>query len=72
MSFFYSAATMGYGQGRLWHNFFNFPNFNRATKTLTLFPKKWHPYAIFKWDSTVYNKISWHNIGIKKMDRKIF
>jgi hypothetical protein len=63
MKFFYSASVMGYGNGRYWHRFYDFPNLPRVTKTLTLDPKRGFPFAILKWGNTVWNAISLHNKG---------
>ncbi len=64
MEYFYSAGVMGYGNGRSWHKYYNFPNFTRVTKTLTMNPKIGYPFAIIKAGNTVWNKVSLHNIGI--------
>jgi len=56
---------MGYGEGRWWHRFYNFPNFSRVTKTLTLKPKTGIPFAVMKWNNSVYNRVGLHNVGIK-------
>lgn len=64
MEYFYSAATMGNGFGRLWHKFYDFPNFPRVTKTLTLNPKYGYPFAIMKLNKTIHNRVGLHNIGI--------
>lgn len=63
MDFFYSAATMGYGKGRFWHRFYNFPKLPIVTQTLTRWPKKGHPLAILRFGNTVYNRIGHHNMG---------
>ena len=66
MKYFYSAGVMGYGKGRLWHKKYNFPNFNRVTKTLTIKCKIGYPFAVIKSGNTVWNKVSLHNIGISE------
>ncbi len=63
MKFFYSASVMGYGDGRWWHKYYNFPDFPRVTKTLTFKPKTGIPFAVLKFRDTVWNKIGLHNIG---------
>ena len=63
MEYFYSAAAMGYGTGRLWHKLFNFPNFPRVTKTITRYPNKGYPYAVVRVGDTIYNHIKHHNMG---------
>lgn len=64
MKYFYSAGVMGYGTGRFWHKAYNFPDFTRVTKTLTVEPKTGCPFAIIKIGNTVWNKVALHNIGI--------
>lgn len=64
MKYFYSAGVMGYGTGRFWHNYYNFPNFTKVTKTLTADPKIGFPFAVLKTGNTVWNKVSLHNMGI--------
>lgn len=64
MDYFYSAGVMGYGEGRSWHKYFNFPKFPIVTKTLTIKPKIGCPFAILKSGKTVWNRVSLHNIGI--------
>lgn len=64
MKYFYSAGVMGYGVGRFWHKGYNFPNFPRVTKTLTIKPKMGYPFAVIKNGNTVWNRVSLHNIGI--------
>jgi len=66
MKYFYSAAVMGYGNGRSWHKRFNFPNFKRVTQTLTLQPKAGMPFAIIKAGHTVWNRVGLHNIGLER------
>ena len=66
MIYFYSASVMGYGQGRGWHKNYNFPNFPRVTKTLTLKPKWGRPFAIIRVGKSVYNSVGLSNIGIVK------
>jgi len=63
MKFFYSAGTMGYGDGWWWHKFFNFPKFSFVTKTLTLFPKKGNKYLILPVGNS-FNKVGLDNIGL--------
>lgn len=65
LKFFYSASTMGYyGIGRWWHRFYNFPKLESVTKTITLFPKRGIPFAVFIWKGSVYNSVKLHNMGI--------
>ncbi len=66
MKFFYSAAVMGYGEGRLWHKHLDLPFWPRVTKTLTLKPKLGCPFAVIKIGRTVWNKIGLHNYGFHK------
>jgi len=63
MKFFYSASVMGYGFGYDWHKKYNFPNFSRVTRTLTWDKKLGMPFAIFKYNDTVWNRVGLHNIG---------
>lgn len=64
MKFFYSASVMGYGNGRWWHKYYNFPKLQCVTKTITLKPKIGRPYAIIKLNKSVYNSVALHNEGI--------
>lgn len=66
MNFFYSSATMGYGNGRIWHRFFKFPKLPVVTQTLTRYKKIGYPFAIFRFGNTIYNHVAHHNIGIEK------
>lgn len=66
MKFFYSASAMRYGFGYKWHEKYNFPNFPRVTRTLTLFGKIGTPFLIFKNGNTVWNRVGLHNIGINE------
>ncbi len=66
MKFFYSASVMGYGFGYKWHEKYNFPNFPRVTRTLTRYRKFGMPFAILKSNSSVWNRVGLHNIGIDK------
>ena len=66
MSFFYSAAVMGYGKGRIWHRYLNLPIWPRVTKTLTLKPKIGCPFAVIKIGKTIWNKVGLHNCGFHK------
>lgn len=63
MKYFYSAAVMGNGSGRLWHKMYNFSNFPRVTKTLTFYSKIGTPFAIMKYRHSVWNRVGLHNIG---------
>jgi len=65
MKYFYSAGVMGYGNGRFWHKAYNFPNFTRVTKTLTIGFKTGHPFAVIVVGNTVWNRVSLHNTGIR-------
>lgn len=64
MKYFYSAGVMGYGNGRFWHKKYNFPNFTRVTKTLTVCPNLGCPFAVIRNGDTVWNRVGLHNIGI--------
>lgn len=66
MNYFYSASVMGYGNGRKWHKMYNFPNFIKVTKTITMEPITGIPFAILKFGNTVWNKVGLHNVGFKK------
>ena len=72
LKFFYSAAVMGYGQGRWWHKFYNFPKFPAVTKTLTRIPKHGYPFAVIRWHKSIYNKISLHNVGFTEWCNKYY
>ena len=72
MKYFYSAGVMGYGDGRAWHEYYNFPNFPRVTKTLTANSKIGCPFAVIKVGNTVWNKVSLHNIGIRNWYYKYY
>ncbi len=63
MEFFYSAAVMGYGNGRRWHRKYNFPKLSRVTKSLTVLPKVGFPFAVIVVGNSVWNRVSLHNIG---------
>lgn len=63
MKYFYSAGVMGYGDGGFWHKNYNFPNFTRVTKTLTVRCRMGYPFAVVKIGDTVWNKVSLHNVG---------
>lgn len=63
MEFFYSAAVMGYGNGRRWHKKYNFPKLSRVTKSLTILPKIGFPFAVIVIGNSVWNRVSLHNIG---------
>jgi len=66
MDYFYSASVMGYGNGRLWHSKFSFPNFTRVTKTITLQSRIGIPFAIIKYNNSVWNRVGLHNVGFYK------
>ena len=67
VKYFYSAGAMGYaGEGYLWHKLYNFPRLPVVSKTITLNPKKGHPYAILPVGKSVYNKVALHNVGYLK------
>ncbi len=66
MKFFYTAGSMGFGKGYLWHKFFKFPKFPIVTKTITLNPKRGNPFAILHLGNSIWNKIALHNIGIQQ------
>jgi len=66
MKFFYSAAVMGYGDGRWWHRKYNFPKLSRVTKSLTILPKIGFPFAVVVVGNSVWNRVSLHNIGFFK------
>lgn len=63
MKFFYSAAVMGYGDGRRWHRKYNFPKLSRVTKSLTILPKIGFPFAVVVVGNSVWNRVSLHNVG---------
>lgn len=66
MRFFYSASSMGYGDGYRWHKKYNFPNFLRVTRTITCNRKIGLPFAVLKFRDSVWNKVGLHNIGLGK------
>lgn len=68
MKYFYSASVMGYGNGRFWHEKYNFPKLEYVTQTLTIFPNIGLPFAILKFGNTVWNKVGFHNIGFHKWE----
>jgi len=57
---------MGYGKGRWWHKFYNFPDFPRVTKTLTLVPILGSPFLVARIGKSVWNRVGLNNIGISK------
>lgn len=63
MKYFYSAAVMGYGDGKWWHKYYDFPFFPRVTKTLTIYPIYGNPLAVVRLGSSVYNRIGLCNIS---------
>lgn len=63
MKYFYSAAVMGYGIGRPWHRRYDFPNFPRVTKTLTLRPTKGNPRMVLPMHKSVWNRVALDNMG---------
>lgn len=63
MKFFYSASAMNYGFGYNWHKKYNFPNFHRVTRTLTYNKRRGMPFAILKFNNSVWNRVSLSNIG---------
>ena len=63
MKYFYSASVMGYGEGRYWHRYYNFPKLPIVTKTLTWDSKIGIPFAIIKSGDSVWNRVGLHNIG---------
>jgi dihydroorotate dehydrogenase len=63
MKYFYSASVMGYGEGRKWHRYYNFPKLPMVTKTLTWKPKIGIPFAILKYGNSVWNRVGLHNMG---------
>lgn len=66
MKYFYSASTMRYGSGRWWHRCYHFPFFIRVTKTLTFTSKMGYPFAVAKFNKSIYNKVSLSNCGLFK------
>jgi dihydroorotate dehydrogenase len=72
MNYFYSAAVMGYGEGRKWHKYYNFPKLPMVTKTLTWRPKIGIPFAILKNGNSVWNRVGLHNIGFFNWFRKYY
>jgi len=66
LKYFYSASTMGYGDGYRWHKKYNFPNFPRVTKTITHNRKIGLPFAILKFRNSIWNKVGLHNMGLAK------
>lgn len=66
MDFFYSASVLGYGKGRFWHKFFNFPKLPFVTKSITINPIKGRPWAVIRWGQSVYNNVRLHNVGFSE------
>jgi len=66
MNYFYSASVMGYGDGRIWHKYYDFNSFDRVTKTITIKPNIGIPFAIVKFGNTLWNRVGLHNIGFDK------
>ncbi len=66
MKAIYAAPIMGYGKGRWWHRFYNFPKLPYVTKTLTIYPKIGLPFCVVKIGKSVYNRVGLHNIGFSK------
>ena len=66
MNFFYSAAVMGYGNGRFWHKDYSLPVLPMVTKTLTYKKKTGIPFAVLQFGKSVWNKVGLHNIGFFK------
>jgi dihydroorotate dehydrogenase len=64
MNYFYSAGVMGYGEGRFWHKYYNFPDFPRVTKTLTYVSRIGCPFAVVRLGNTIWNKVSLSNMGL--------
>ena len=64
MDYFYSASVMGYGDGRFWHRFYDFPNFKRVTKTTTLTKKIGAPFMLMRTGKSVWNRVGLHNPGL--------
>lgn len=72
MKYFYSAAVMGYGEGRHWHKYYNFPKIPIITKTLTLDSKIGIPFAVIKNGNSVWNRVGLHNIGFLEWFKKYY
>jgi dihydroorotate dehydrogenase len=66
INYFYSASVMGYGTGRCWHKYYQFPKFSRVTKTITLESRLGIPFAVIKYGNSVWNKVGLHNVGFYK------
>lgn len=64
MEYFYSAAAMGYGSGRFWHKYYNFPDFKRVTKTITSEKRTATPFMIMRCRQSVWNRVGLHNPGL--------
>lgn len=64
MKFFYSASSMGYGNGYKWHEKYNFPKFPRVIRTLTSHGKIGLPFAVLKFKDSVWNRVGLHNMGL--------
>ena len=63
MKFFYSASTMGYGDGYKWHDKYAFPPFPRVTRTMTWDRKRGIPFAILLCGKSVWNRVGLSNVG---------
>lgn len=72
MKYFYSASVMGYGEGRLWHRYYNFPKLPKVTKTITWSPKMGIPFAVIKKGNSVWNRVGLHNVGFFNWFRKYY
>jgi dihydroorotate dehydrogenase len=72
MKYFYSASVMGYGEGRQWHRYYNFPRLPMVTETLTWNPKIGIPFAIIKKGNSVWNRVGLHNMGFFNWHREYF
>jgi len=64
-NFIYASGALGfYGEGYFYQHRYNLPDFPFITKTLTLYPKKGLPFAVFPTKHSIYNKVSLHNPGL--------
>jgi len=72
MKYFYSASVMGYGEGRGWHRYYNFPKLPIVTKTLTFDSKIGIPFAVLKKGNSVWNRVGLHNIGFFEWFKKYY
>lgn len=65
LKYIYSAGSMSFGNGYMWHKLFNFPKLPIVTKTVTLQPKLGYPFAIIRIGNSIVNHVAHHNHGFE-------